>query len=80
MSAGFDAAGGDPLGHFAVTPAGYAHFTQALLRLAGGRVVLALEGGYNLVAIAESYAASVATLLGDAPPPIPESKTPNDEY
>ena len=80
VSAGFDAAGGDPLGHFTVTPVGYAQFTQALLKFAGGRVVLVLEGGYNLVAIAESYSASVATLLGDAFPPIPENKTPNDEY
>lgn len=80
MSAGFDAAGGDPLGHFAVTPACYAHLTHSLLRLAGGRVVLALEGGYNLVAIAESFASSVASLLGDAPPQIAENKTPNEEY
>jgi histone deacetylase 6 len=38
--------------------------------LAGGRVVLALEGGYNLGAISEAAAACTAVLLGDARPPI----------
>ncbi len=30
-----------------VTPDGYAWMTERLLRHAGGRLVLALEGGYN---------------------------------
>eukprot|EP00899_Mesostigma_viride_P002664 jgi/Mesvir1/12399/Mv00570-RA.1 len=68
VSAGFDAAWGDPLGGCCVTPAGYAHLLHQLLALAGGRLVLALEGGYNLDAIACSYAACVAVMLGDPPP------------
>ena len=40
-----------------------------LLELAGGRVVVALEGGYNLSSIAASYAACTAVLLGDPPMP-----------
>ncbi|CAK0842080.1 unnamed protein product, partial [Prorocentrum cordatum] len=48
VSAGFDAAEGDPLGGCHVTPAGYHRLTSELMGLAGGRVVLALEGGYNL--------------------------------
>ena len=46
-SAGFDAAAGDPLGGMRLTPAGYSHLTRELLTLADGRLVVALEGGYN---------------------------------
>ena len=52
VAAGFDAAAGDPLGGMAVTPAGFASMTRRLLTLAGGRVTLALEGGYNVSATA----------------------------
>lgn len=48
MSCGFDAALGDPLGECAVTPFGYSLMTRMLMSLAGGRLVLAQEGGYNL--------------------------------
>ncbi|XP_041037434.1 histone deacetylase 6-like, partial [Carcharodon carcharias] len=68
VSAGFDAARGDPLGGCQVTPECYAHLTHMLMGLAGGRVVLALEGGYNLTAISESMAMCTRTLLGDTPP------------
>lgn len=43
VSAGFDAAVGDPLGECEVTPAGFAHMTQMLTALAGGKVVAMLE-------------------------------------
>lgn len=43
VSAGFDAAQGDPLGGYHVTPEGYAHLTHLLMSLAGGRVLLILE-------------------------------------
>lgn len=43
MSAGFDAAQGDPLGGYHVTPEGYAHLTHMLMSLAEGRVLLILE-------------------------------------
>lgn len=43
VSAGFDAARGDPLGGYQVTPEGYAHLTHQLMSLAGGRVLLMLE-------------------------------------
>jgi hypothetical protein len=43
VSAGFDAAIGDPLGECKVSPAGYAHMTYMLSSLANGRLVLALE-------------------------------------
>jgi len=68
VSAGFDAAEGDLLGGMGITPAGYAAMTARLAELAGGKVVLALEGGYNLDAISASAAASLRVLLGEAPP------------
>ena len=69
VSAGFDAAAGDPLGSMRLSPGGYARMTSRLLQLAGGRVVLVLEGGYNLGAIAASAAACLRVLLGESPPP-----------
>ncbi|XP_023812883.1 histone deacetylase 6 isoform X2 [Oryzias latipes] len=68
VSAGFDAAQGDPLGGYHVTPEGYAHFTHMLMSLAGGRVLFILEGGYNLKSISDSMAACTSVLLGDPPP------------
>ncbi|XP_039699671.1 protein deacetylase HDAC6 isoform X1 [Pteropus medius] len=68
VSAGFDAARGDPLGGCQVSPEGYAHLTHLLMGLASGRIILILEGGYNLTSISESMAACTRTLLGDPPP------------
>ncbi|XP_041801487.1 histone deacetylase 6 [Chelmon rostratus] len=68
VSAGFDAARGDPLGGYHVTPEGYAHLTHLLMSLAGGRVLLILEGGYNLTSISDSMAMCTSVLLGDPPP------------
>ncbi|KAL4246025.1 hypothetical protein ABKN59_008832 [Abortiporus biennis] len=71
ISAGFDAAEGDELGECHVSPAGYAHMTHMLSALAGGRLVVALEGGYNLDAISASALAVTRVLLGEAPPELP---------
>jgi histone deacetylase 6 len=68
VSAGFDAADGDPLGSMHVTPAGYGWMASALLGLADGRIVLALEGGYNLEAISRSAEVCLRALLGEKPP------------
>mmetsp|Transcript_162119 Transcript_162119/g.299194 ORF Transcript_162119/g.299194 Transcript_162119/m.299194 type:complete len:516 (-) Transcript_162119:149-1696(-) len=64
ISAGFDAAKGDPEGECQITPAGYAHLTNALMDLAGGRVILVLEGGYNVPSIKYGFGACVSSLLG----------------
>jgi len=64
VSAGFDAAMGDPLGRCQVTPMGFAHMTQMLCGLAEGKVILALEGGYNLKSISECMTACSLALLG----------------
>ncbi len=68
VSAGFDAADGDPLGDMRLSAAGYAQMTARLRTLAGGRLALALEGGYDLEAIAAANAACLRVLLGERPP------------
>lgn len=70
VSAGFDAAAGDPLGHLEVSAAGFAWISRfvkaAAERLCGGRLVSVLEGGYNLQALAEAVAEHVDVLLDPA--------------
>ena len=65
VSCGFDSARGDPLGGFDVTPLGYAHLTNSLMKFAKGKIVLALEGGYNLESISESGKYCLKALLGE---------------
>ncbi|XP_060619126.2 histone deacetylase 6 isoform X1 [Anolis sagrei] len=77
VSAGFDAARGDPLGGCLVTPECYAHMTHLLLGLAGGKVVVVLEGGYNLESISESMTMCTRSLLGDPPPALGRLKAPH---
>lgn len=67
VAAGFDAAEGDMLGGCHVSPAGYAHMTHMLMSLADGKVVVCLEGGYNLESIARSACAVGRTLMGEPP-------------
>ena len=64
ISAGFDAALGDPLGGMKVSPGGYAYMTNELMQLANGNVIIALEGGYNLTSISVSAVACARALLG----------------
>ncbi|EDV95440.1 GH17575 [Drosophila grimshawi] len=72
VSAGFDAAIGDPLGGCKVTPEGYGLFTHWLSALAGGRIIVCLEGGYNVNSISYAMTMCTKTLLGD---PVPISST-----
>ncbi|KAG8661598.1 histone deacetylase 15 isoform X2 [Manihot esculenta] len=66
ISAGFDAARGDPLGCCDVTPAGYAQMTHMLYTLSGGKLLVILEGGYNLRSISSSATAVIKVLLGES--------------
>lgn len=67
MAAGFDAAAGDELGGCFVTPPCYAHMTHMLKSLAGGKIAVCLEGGYNFHAIARSALAVTKVLMGEPP-------------
>ncbi|XP_012991487.1 histone deacetylase 5 isoform X3 [Esox lucius] len=73
VSAGFDAVEGhqSPLGGYSVTAKCFGHLTKQLMKLAGGRVVLALEGGHDLTAICDASESCVAALLGDELEPLP---------
>ena len=64
VSAGFDAHIRDPLGHMNVTERGFAAMCSRLVDLASGKVVLVLEGGYNLEALSNSVRACVEVLAG----------------
>ncbi|XP_029442918.1 histone deacetylase 4-like [Rhinatrema bivittatum] len=82
VSAGFDAIEGhdSPLGGYKVTAKCFGHLIKQLLRLANGRVVLALEGGHDLTAICDASEACVNALLGNKLEPLPEDclhLTPN---
>jgi len=67
ISAGFDAYAGDPLADLRLTDADFAFATHMLCTFAaescGGRVVSALEGGYDLGALGLAAAAHVRTLM-----------------
>jgi len=66
ISAGFDAAEADPLGHQNVSAVGFAWMTRKLKSVAdthaAGRLVSVLEGGYDLVSLAEAVAVHIGVL------------------
>ena len=66
VSAGFDAHLRDPLGGMNVTTQGYAAMTRQIVQLANksceGRIVMVLEGGYDLQALSESVTAVLAEM------------------
>ncbi|KAL1462307.1 hypothetical protein WDU94_014150 [Cyamophila willieti] len=76
VSAGFDAAAGHPppLGGYKLSPACFGYMTQQLMSLADGKVVLALEGGYDLPSMCDCAEACVRALLGDSPPPLSQEE------
>uniref|UniRef100_A0A674N548 Histone deacetylase n=1 Tax=Takifugu rubripes TaxID=31033 RepID=A0A674N548_TAKRU len=67
VSAGFDAVEGhqSPLGGYNVSAKCFGQLTQLLMGLAGGRIVMALEGGHDLTAICDASESCVSALLGD---------------
>jgi acetoin utilization deacetylase AcuC-like enzyme len=69
VSAGYDAHWADNLGMMRLTVSGYARLTEILkelaLKLCKGQLVLTLEGGYNLAALAASVRATFEVLLGN---------------
>lgn len=69
VSAGFDTYDGDPLGDMRVSPEGFACLTRLLMNMAdescGGRIVLVLEGGYDLRGLARSVRAVLRELSDD---------------
>ncbi|KAG8186124.1 hypothetical protein JTE90_022713 [Oedothorax gibbosus] len=76
VASGFDAALGHPapLGGYRVSPACFGYMTQQLMHFAKGKVVLALEGGYDLPAICDCSQECVKALLGEECTPIKEEE------
>ncbi|KAM6471363.1 histone deacetylase 7 isoform 2-T2 [Liasis olivaceus] len=74
VSAGFDAADGHPppLGGYKVSAKCFGYMTRQLMNVAGGALVLALEGGHDLTAICDASEACVSALLGNELEPLPE--------
>ncbi len=80
VSAGFDAHRRDPLGGMSMTAEGFADLCGGVKALAdahaGGRLVLVLEGGYDLDGLAASAHACVEVLAGVAAPGGPDTPSP----
>ncbi|XP_076319708.1 histone deacetylase 4-like isoform X3 [Tachypleus tridentatus] len=76
VAAGFDASYGHPapLGGYTLSPACFGYMTKQLMTLAKGRVVLALEGGYDLPSICDCSQECVIALLGDEGKPLSEKE------
>ncbi|XP_073866761.1 histone deacetylase 4 isoform X9 [Macaca fascicularis] len=74
VSSGFDAVEGHPtpLGGYNLSARCFGYLTKQLMGLAGGRIVLALEGGHDLTAICDASEACVSALLGNELDPLPE--------
>jgi acetoin utilization deacetylase AcuC-like enzyme len=68
VSAGFDAHRADPLAELALSSGDFAQLGKAVAALAprSGRLVLFLEGGYDLGALRSSVTATLSALLGGA--------------
>jgi len=67
ISAGFDAHRNDPLAQLMLDEADYTWITEKLIEIADrhadGRLVSALEGGYDLPALGSSVAAHTRVLM-----------------
>ena len=74
VSAGFDAHRDDPLGAMEVTDDGFAALCGAVKAISDkhcpGRLVLTLEGGYDLPALSRSVRACVEVMAGATAPPL----------
>jgi len=78
-SAGYDGHRDDPLGGLALDETGYRWLAAKLRDLArptaDGRVMMFLEGGYNLHALASSVVATIEGALLEKPPDRPDGET-----
>jgi acetoin utilization deacetylase AcuC-like enzyme len=72
VSAGYDAHWDDPLAGLRLSLGGYWNLVQTVValaeRLCGGRLVITLEGGYNLDVLSHGVADTCRALLGDTTP------------
>lgn len=78
VSCGFDCHFRDPLGDMRVTEDGFVAMTRRVKRLAaeccGGRMIAALEGGYDIAALVDSGRAVIEELGREADEPIAKAR------
>jgi acetoin utilization deacetylase AcuC-like enzyme len=88
VSAGYDAHWGDPLAQMNLSLAGYANLARELVQMAeqlcAGRIVFALEGGYQLDVLAYGVLNTFYAMLGEGTVldpfgPSPHPEQPMDE-
>lgn len=83
VSAGFDAHRLDPLGGMNLTEEGFADMCATVKAIAdahaGGRLVLVLEGGYDLEGLAKSVHACIDVMAGASAPGGPDAPSPAGE-
>ncbi len=77
VSAGYDAHRSDPIGGMQLSERGFAAMTSALKAAMGGKLVLLLEGGYHLDALAQSVHACVEVLAGARTDSFPPGARPD---
>ncbi|KAK1405207.1 Histone deacetylase [Heracleum sosnowskyi] len=65
ISADFDAATDDPLGGFRINSKDFGHLLSKLKEFAEGKILMVLEGGYNVKYIPDCALACVEELLKD---------------
>jgi len=69
FSAGFDAAEGDPIGRYHVSPSCFGSMVSSLLtRCPTSKAVLLLEGGYNTAVTAEAFCECIRALTFSSDP------------
>lgn len=82
VSCGFDIYGGDPLGTMRVSPAGFAAMTGFLQNLADevceGKLLISLEGGYNLTGMKDGALAVLTELCGEELNPLYPDFSPGE--
>lgn len=70
ISCGFDIFKDDPFGAMEVTAGGFAYLTRSMVQLAeevcGGKLLVTLEGGYNLTGQRDGAMAVLSELLGES--------------
>jgi acetoin utilization deacetylase AcuC-like enzyme len=83
VSAGYDGHWTDPLAHMSLSLTGYAHLQRQLVRIADDlcdrRIVFALEGGYQLDALAYGVANALYAMLGHSTLVDPLGPSPRSE-
>jgi acetoin utilization deacetylase AcuC-like enzyme len=80
ISAGFDSREKDKLGCWNITDKGYFALTKLAMSIAdkfcNGRIVSALEGGYNPIGVSRGAVAHIAALMGESDIPDDYDPTP----